>query len=105
LGEGLVDKKEKAMGRKKVLAVGCEFGGGEAEYVPLSSNRSLLDGDIVLFEPSLGDADCEKRYNGKPLGCDRHSALKMGGLENIGGHILQEIPVFLAIPDKGIRQS
>lgn len=38
---------------KKILSVGFEFPGNAAEYVPLTSNRSLLDADIVIFQPAM----------------------------------------------------
>jgi hypothetical protein len=52
----------------KILTVGFEIPGGEVEYLPLSSNRSLLDADIILFEPSIPEDYHEyKDYKGLPL--------------------------------------
>ncbi|HEY7312638.1 MAG TPA: hypothetical protein VH643_24955 [Gemmataceae bacterium] len=62
------------MRKKKILTVGFKLGGGDAEHVLFESDWSLLDADIVLFEPSLGEAEYEKRYNGKPLLTERSSA-------------------------------
>lgn len=38
---------------KTTLSVGFDVPGGEVEYVALSSNLSLLDADIVIFEPGI----------------------------------------------------
>jgi hypothetical protein len=38
---------------KKILSVGFEFPGNVAEYVPLKSDRSLLDADIIVFQPRM----------------------------------------------------
>ena len=38
---------------KKIISVGFEIPGNVAEYVSLRSNRSLLDADIVVFQPSI----------------------------------------------------
>ena len=43
------------MGKKRVLSVGYYLAGGQAEYVDLLSDQSLLDADIVLFEPDFGE--------------------------------------------------
>ncbi len=55
------------MGKKRVLSVGNHLPGPEVENIPFSSDRSMLDGDVVLFEPSLGDHYTIERYQGKPL--------------------------------------
>ena len=44
------------MAQKKILSVGYDFHGGEVERVSLDSDRSLLDADIIVFEPGLGSA-------------------------------------------------
>lgn len=53
---------------KKILSVGFEFPGNAAEYVPLTSDRSLLDADIIVFKPSMAShyTSSETRQ-GKPL--------------------------------------
>ncbi len=44
------------MAQKRILSVGYDFHGGEVEQVSLDSDRSLLDADIIVFEPGLGSA-------------------------------------------------
>jgi len=51
----------------KVFSVGFDFPGGECELVTLRSERSLLDADIVIFEPGLAaEYDYGEPYGGKP---------------------------------------
>ena len=52
---------------KRIFVVGFDLPGGEFEYVPFASDQSLLDADIVLYEPSLGAYPAYETYNGKPL--------------------------------------
>lgn len=52
---------------KKIISVGFEIPGGVAEYVPLRSNRSLLDADIVVFTPRISSEYYTSSYHqGKP---------------------------------------
>jgi hypothetical protein len=52
---------------KKILSVGFEIPGDQAEYVSLNSNRSLLDADIVIFKPYTNYENYTSRsYKGKP---------------------------------------
>jgi hypothetical protein len=53
---------------KQILAVGYQFPGGVVDYVPLDSEQSLLDADIIVFEPglALGEYAVESNYQGKP---------------------------------------
>ncbi len=41
--------------RSRIFAVGFELPGDEFEYIDFGSDQTLLDADIVLFEPTLGD--------------------------------------------------
>lgn len=57
------------LSKRTVLCVGYSIPGGDAEYVALDSERSLLDADIVVFEPQISQSYYEygqKDYNGKP---------------------------------------
>jgi hypothetical protein len=40
---------------KKILSVGFEIPGGEIDAVELTSNRSLLDADIIVYQPRIPD--------------------------------------------------
>jgi hypothetical protein len=51
----------------KIFTVGFELPGDEFEFIDIDSDRTLLDADIVLFEPGLPRYDSIENYNGKPL--------------------------------------
>jgi hypothetical protein len=52
---------------KKILSVGFEFPGNAAEYVSLKSDRSLLDADIIVFQPKIQyQYRSSGVYQGKP---------------------------------------
>jgi len=55
------------MGSKRVFTIGFELPGEEFEFVPFDSDQSLLDADIVLFEPSFGERFPTEDYEGTPL--------------------------------------
>ena len=59
----------------RIFTVGFDLPGDEFEYVPLDSDQSLLDADIVLFEPSLplDPYSIDKSYNGRRLLGERES--------------------------------
>ena len=58
---------------KTVLTVDCEIPGGFGEHVQFFSKASLLDGEFVLFQPTIPSAFAresyprESSYQGKPL--------------------------------------
>src|SRR5215471_19162476 len=41
------------MGKRRIFTVGFQLPGDEFEYVRFDSNQTLLDADIILFEPTL----------------------------------------------------
>jgi len=54
--------------KRRIFSVGLELPSAAVEGVPLRSERSLLDADIILFEPNRPtDYDVEKQYLGKSL--------------------------------------
>ncbi len=55
------------MAKHRIFTVGFELPGDEFEYVQFDSDQTLLDADIVLFKPSLGDCYSTENYSGKPL--------------------------------------
>jgi hypothetical protein len=55
------------MKKQTVLSVGCQFVGSDIDMVPYDSDWSLLDAEIVLFQPSLGTSQSDGHYDGKPL--------------------------------------
>ena len=53
--------------RKKIVSVGMEVPSNDVEYIEFDSDQSLLDADIVLYEPTLGDYPyTESKFQGKP---------------------------------------
>jgi len=61
---------------KKVISVGFEFPGNAAEYIPFNSDRSLLDADIIVFQPAMrSQYSAYDSYKGKPL-FDEHDSFK-----------------------------
>ena len=51
---------------KTILSVGFEVPGGGCECVSPLSNRSLLDADIVIFQPDISSTHHYSTYRGKP---------------------------------------
>lgn len=56
---------------KRIFSVGFNFPGDEAECISFESNWSLLDADIIIFEPRIGyygqSTISNKQHMGKPL--------------------------------------
>ena len=50
---------------RDIISVGFQFPGGEIEHVPLLSDRSLLDADIIIFEPGIPSTYGSDTYQGK----------------------------------------
>lgn len=53
------------MAKKSIFTVGFELPGEEFEYIPFRSDRTLLDADIILFEPSFGTVSFGDSFQGK----------------------------------------
>ena len=54
---------------KKIVAVGMEIPSNRLERIEFDSDHSLLDADIVLYEPTLGEYETDSRtpsFQGKP---------------------------------------
>lgn len=54
------------MSNLRILSVGYEFPGGGIECVGFMSRRSLLDADLIIYEPTLGNYRSDESYKGKP---------------------------------------
>ena len=63
------------MAKRRIFSVGFELPGAEFEYLDFDSDQTLLDADIVLFEPTL-EGFSTITYNGKPL-LDEHDSFAM----------------------------
>jgi hypothetical protein len=48
--------------KKRIFTVGFSLPGSEFEYIEFESNQTLLDADIILFEPTLGSVSDEPSY-------------------------------------------
>ena|SRR5712692_353020 len=55
------------MAKRRIFTVGFTLPGDEFEYVAFDSDQTLLDADIILFEPTLGDHYGSEMYNGRQL--------------------------------------
>lgn len=51
---------------KNILSVGFEIPGASGEYVPYKSDRSLLDADIIIFQPDISHFFTSESYQGLP---------------------------------------
>lgn len=57
------------MSQRKIISVGVSFPGNDIEYVAIDSDQSLLDADIILFQPGLPYSYrgvSESSFQGKP---------------------------------------
>jgi hypothetical protein len=55
------------MATKRIFTIGFALPGEEFEFVQFDSDQSLLDADIILFEPGFGAAHPSEDYEGIPL--------------------------------------
>lgn len=55
------------MANKRIFTIGFELPGKEFEFIDASSTQTLLDADIVLFEPTLRHVSSSGTYNGKSV--------------------------------------
>ncbi|MEX2495757.1 MAG: hypothetical protein WD448_06695 [Woeseia sp.] len=56
-----------SMAKYRILTVGFDLPGGDFEYIPFDSDQTLLDADIILFEPTLGRYNSVESYQGRSL--------------------------------------
>jgi len=61
------------MAKHRIFTVGFELPGEEFEYVKFNSDATLLDADIILFEPTLGSTSSDSEYIGQPVLNEYHS--------------------------------
>ena len=55
------------MAKLRIFTVGFELPGEEFEHTNFASDRTLLDADVILFEPTLGHYGSYEEYEGRPL--------------------------------------
>src|SRR5258706_13743733 len=67
---------------KSIISVGFEIPGHPGKYEPFFSDRSLLDADIIIFQPDISDyvsdyvSWSEEQWQGKPSIKD-HEAFRL----------------------------
>ena len=61
---------------KKIITIGYEIPGHSDRHFAFSSNQSILDADIVVFEPDFTDYAVERRYESKLL-YNRESSIQL----------------------------
>ena len=97
------------MAKAEIMSVGERIPGDVAEYVPFNSSRSLLDADIILFEPRL-DYDTDalgSTYQGKPsLSARSHSVQTRAAIKHWRSELKHAIEagktifIFLPAPEE-----
>jgi len=60
---------------KKIISVGFDIPGSE-DYQPYTSSQSLLDADVIVFQPDFDDYTYHKDYQGKPA-CDENESFRL----------------------------
>jgi hypothetical protein len=55
------------MAKRRIFTVGLDLPGDDFECIEFNSDQTLLDGDIILFEPTLGHYNSYASYGGKPV--------------------------------------
>lgn len=99
------------MAKYRIFTVGLDLPGDEFEYIDFASDQTLLDADIVLFEPSLEDYKSFESYNGKPLLSEHSSFQIKGQLEHWRSEIAgaaranKLVIIYLAKPTEAYRYT
>ena len=92
------------MAKAEIMSVGIEIPGDAAEYVSFNSSRSLLDADIIIFEPRLeyNTDRLESTYQGKPALSDRSSVQTRAAIQHWRSELKHAIEagktVFIFLP-------
>ena len=79
------------MAKHRIFTIGFELPGDEFERVEFNSDRTLLDADIILFEPTLGDVYSVERYSGKQLLTEHSSSSTKEQLDHWRSEIVAAI--------------
>lgn len=62
------------MSKKKILTIQCELSAENSHYVSFDSETSMLDWDIIVFNPDIDDfISYTNTYQGKPSLCETDS--------------------------------
>ena len=99
------------MAKYRFFTVGIDLPGDDFEYINFNSDRTLLDADIILFEPTLGYHDTSGSYNGRPLLTEQSSFATKQQLDHWHSEILAAVQtgkvviVYLAKPIEYYRHT
>jgi hypothetical protein len=105
--------------KKRIFTVGFSLPGEEFEYIEFGSNRTLLDADIVLLEPSLNGLSNEYNvrdggdalYAGVPMLTERSSFVAKSQVDHWRSEIIEAVNagklviVYLATPVQRYRYT
>jgi hypothetical protein len=72
------------MPKKRLFTVGFELPGEEFDHIDFDSDQTLLDADIILFQPSLGGCSFEygQQWEGRPILSHRDSFSKKARVDH-----------------------
>ncbi len=99
------------MAKHRIFTVGFELPGDDFEYVEFESAQTLLDADIILFQPTLGYYSSDENYNGRFLLDEYYSFALKERLEHWRSEIIAAISggklvvVYLTEPIEGYRYT
>jgi hypothetical protein len=102
-----------SVAKKRIFTVGLPLPGNEFEFIQFDSDQTLLDADIILFEPSLGRCEFEygQQYGGKPILSHHYSHATKARLDHWRSEIAAAVNagklviVFLAKPIEYYRYT
>ncbi|MBN3741215.1 MULTISPECIES: hypothetical protein [Burkholderia] len=99
------------MAKNKIYTVGFDLPGNEFQYVDFNSDTTLLDADIVLYEPTLGSPQSVESYNGRALLTEHASFIAKQRLDHWRSEIVGAVNagklviVFLRKPKEYYRHT
>lgn len=94
------------MAERKVITVNFEIPGGFGEFLALESDRSLLDADVVVYEPGIPSNHAYEEYAGKPLLTQSDSFAAAEALKHWRAELVQAVNsgktviIFLVKPEQ-----
>lgn len=99
------------MGRRRIFTVGFDLPGDGFESIPFNSDQTLLDADIVLFEPTLSVFHSYESYNGRELLSENSSFIAKTRVDHWRSEIITAVNagklvvVYLSKPDVYYRYT
>src|SRR6266850_6081312 len=92
------------MANRKIITVNFEIPRGFGEYLPLESDKSLLDADIIIFEPGIPSNHGYESYQGKTCLTESNSFSATEAIKHWRAELVQAVSsgktviVYLAKP-------